>query len=279
MSFWTGLGQNVRVVAAVVAKEWRVFWRYPMNAAMSLLMPLTWLAPVYFMGQTFAVNGEALGFRAATGTGDFVAFMVLGGVVGSYVRAVFWGIGFALKEEMEQGTLESLWLTPNSRLVLLVGRSTVSVLITSLNTVGVMLAVYFLFGFEVAGNVGTALLILVPLIIGLYGFGIAYAGVVLVARDAHTLTDLGSFLVDVVSGTNYPLSALPRALMILGLTLPITYGIDAFRALLLGTAPLVPVPVSVAVVLVSAVVFWLLGHRVFSRIDARVRVMGTLGTH
>src|SRR5690606_14740292 len=144
MSFWTGLGQNVRVVAAVVAKEWRVFWRYPMNAAMSLLMPLTWLAPVYFMGQTFAVNGEALGFRAATGTGDFVAFMVLGGVVGSYVRAVFWGIGFALKEEMEQGTLESLWLTPNSRLVLLVGRSTVSVLITSLNTVGVMLAVYFL---------------------------------------------------------------------------------------------------------------------------------------
>ncbi|HEY8417808.1 MAG TPA: hypothetical protein VIK93_07225 [Limnochordales bacterium] len=113
----------------------------------------------------------------------------------------------------------------------------------------------------------------------LYGFGIAYAGVVLYARDANTLTDVGSFLVEVVSGLNYPITSLPRALMILGLTLPITYGVDAMRALVLGTRPLVAVPVSVAVVLVSMAAFLVVGRRVFDRVDARVRAMGTLGSH
>ncbi len=275
----TDLRENMRVLMAVVVKEWRVSWRYPMNAVMSLVTPVMWLAPVYFMGLTFSDSGEAAGFRASTGTGDFVAFMVLGGVVASYVRAVFWRMGFSLKEEMEQGTLESLWLTPNPRLWLLVGRSVVSVLLTGINTVAVMAIVYFLFGFEMAGNVAAALLILVPLIIALYGFGIAYAGVVLYVKDANTLTDVTSFLVEVVGGFNYPVTSLPRALMVVGLALPVTYGVDAIRALMLGTNPLVPVPVSVAVVLASTVVFWFLGRWVFHRVDDRVRAMGTLGTH
>lgn len=273
------LAKNLRVVRAVIVKELRVWLRYPANAVMTALMPVMWLTPVYFMGQSFSHNGQAAGFAAATGTGDFMAFVVLGGVVGAYVRAVFWGIGFSLKEEMEQGTLESLWLTPNPRLWLLIGRSAVSVVIATLYTIVVLPVVYFLFGLETVGNVAGALLILVPLVIGLYGFGIAYAGVVLYARDATTLTDIGSFLVEVVSGLNNPITSLPRALMVLGLAVPITYGVDAMRALMLGTRPLVPVPVSVAVVLLSMAVFLMLGRRVFDRVDARVRTMGTLGTH
>src|SRR5690606_12680832 len=115
------------------------------------------------------------------------------------------------------------------------------------------------------------------LIIALYGFGIAYAGIVLYVKDANSLTDLTSFFVEVVSGFNYPVTALPRALMIVGLALPVTYGVDAIRAVVLGTRPLVPVPLSVAVVLVSVVVCWLAGRWLFHRVDARVRAMGTLG--
>ncbi|OUN01337.1 MAG: hypothetical protein BAA04_03925 [Firmicutes bacterium ZCTH02-B6] len=279
MEWRTDLRTNLRVVRAIIAKDWRVYWRYPVNAFMSLLTPIMWLTPVFFLGLTFSRDGDALGFRASTGTGDFVAFMVLGGVVASYVRTVFWQMGFSLKTEMEQGTLESLWLTPNSRLWLLVGRSVVNVLLTAINTVTVMAAVYLLFGFEMTGNVGQALLILLPLIVALYGFGIAYAGIVLYVKDANSLTDLTSFFVEVVSGFNYPVTALPRALMVVGLALPVTYGVDAIRAIVLGTRPLVPVQVSVAVVLVSVVVFWVLGRWIFNRVDARVRAMGTLGTH
>lgn len=267
------------VLWAVIRKEWRVFLRYPLNAVMRIVEPIMWLVPVYFMGVSFSVDGEAVGFAASAGTSDFLAFILLGSVVSSYVSAVLWGMGFSLKQEMEQGTLESLWLTPNSRLWLLVGRSTVSVLITGLNTVGVMVVAYFLFGFEITGSIAAALVVLVPMVIALYGFGIAYAGIVLYLRDANTLSDMGGYVLQLVTGVNFPVTALPRALMVVGMALPMTYAIDAMRALLIDARPLVAVPASFAIVIVSMVAFLVLGRVVFERIDARVRTMGTLSTH
>lgn len=267
------------VLWAVIRKEWRVFLRYPLNAIMRIIEPIMWLVPVYFMGVSFSVDGEAVGFAASTGTSEFLTFILLGSVVSSYVSAVLWGIGFSLKQEMEQGTLESLWLTPNSRLWLLVGRSTISVLITALNTAGVGLVAYFLFGFEITGSIIAALLVLIPMVIALYGFGIAYAGIVLYLREANVLSDVGGYIMQLLTGVNFPVTALPRALMVLGMAFPMTYAIDAMRALLLGTKPLVAVPLSFAIVIASMVAFLMLGRVVFDRIDAKVRTMGTLSTH
>lgn len=238
-----------------------------------------WMAPVYFLGLSFSENGRAIGFASSTGTNDFIGYILLGSVVGSYVSAVFWGLGFSLKQEMEQGTLESVWLTPTSRLWLLVGRSTIGVLITGLNTVSVMVAAYFLFGFQMGDAIGKALLILVPTVIGLYGVGIAYAGVVLLLRDANTLTDIGSYVLNLLSGQDFPVTSLPKALLVVGMTLPMTYAIDLLRTLLLHTEPLTALPISVAIILGSTVVFVTLGRVVFRRIDAKVRRAGTLATH
>lgn len=271
--------QDWHVLWAVVKKEWQVFLRYPLNAVMRIVEPIMWLVPVYFMGMSFSVDGQAVGFAAYTGTSNFLTFILLGSVVSSYVSAVLWGIGFSLKHEMEQGTLESLWLTPNSRLWLLVGRSTVSVLITGLNTIGVGLVAYFLFGFEITGSILAALAVLFPMIVALYGFGIAYAGIVLYLREANALSDMGGYVLQMLSGVNFPITTLPKGLMILGLALPMTYAIDAMRALLIGSTPLVAVPISFGIVIASMLVFLMLGRSVFDRIDRKVRTLGTLSTH
>lgn len=277
---WRGVfRQNMAVLWAVVRKEWLIHTRYPMNLIMRFVEPLMWMTPVYFLGMSFSENGQAVGFAGSTGTNDFIGYILLGSVVGSYVSAVFWGLGFSLKQEMEQGTLESVWLTPNSRLWLLVGRSVIGVVITGLNTISVMVAAYFLFGFQIGDAIGKALLILVPTVIGLYGLGIAYAGVVLLLRDANTLTDIGSYMLNLLSGQDFPVTSLPKALLVVGMTLPMTYAIDLLRTLLLNTEPLVAVPISVAVIAVSTVLFIALGRIVFRRIDAKVRRMGTLATH
>lgn len=277
---WRGVfRQNMAVLWAVVRKEWLIHTRYPMNLIMRFVEPLMWMTPVYFLGMSFSENGQAVGFAGSTGTNDFIGYILLGSVVGSYVSAVFWGLGFSLKQEMEQGTLESVWLTPNSRLWLLVGRSIIGVVITGLNTISVMVAAYFLFGFQIGDAIGKALLILVPTVIGLYGLGIAYAGVVLLLRDANTLTDIGSYMLNLLSGQDFPVTSLPKALLVVGMTLPMTYAIDLLRTLLLNTEPLVAVPISVAVIAGSTVVFLAVGRRVFRRIDAKVRRMGTLATH
>jgi ABC-2 type transport system permease protein len=270
---------QLRVLAVVVRKEWTVFWRYPLNAVMRVIEPVMWLAPIYFLGRSFTSGGSAAGFAASTGTGNFLSFVLLGGIVGSYISAVFWGLGWSLKQEMDQGTLESLWMTPNPRVLLLVGRSVVSIVLTALTTAGVLTAAYLLFGFRLGGDFWAALLLLIPTVLALYGFGIAYSGVVLLLREANTLTDVGSYAIQILSGYLNPVTVLPRALLVISLTLPVTYALDAMRALVLGTRPLVPIGVSTGIILLSVPLFVAWGRYTFDRVEARVRKQGTLGMH
>jgi ABC-2 type transport system permease protein len=60
------------------------------------------------------------------------------------------------------------------------------------------------------------------------------------------------------------------------LSLPMTYGFDAVRGLLLNTRTLLPIPVEVGVLLVVMVVFIFLGLWSFRRLERRVRQKGTL---
>src|SRR5512143_1395531 len=69
---------SLRALYAVAAKDWRQYWRYPLNAVSSVLQPLIWLTPVYFMGLAFSVNGKALGFAGYTGTTDYISFILIG---------------------------------------------------------------------------------------------------------------------------------------------------------------------------------------------------------
>ena len=121
----------------------------------------------------------------------------------------------------------------------------------------------------------TALLMLV----GLYGFGFAFAAVILIMRDANTLVDMSSYLVQTFSGSSFPLDALPLWLMLLSLAIPLTYGYDAVRGWLLHTRTFLPVQVEVAILVVFMFVMVYIGVRVFARLERCVRIRGTLGQH
>src|SRR5512135_911083 len=69
---------QLRAIYAVTAKDWRQYWRYPLNAISHILQPIVWLTPVYFMGLAFSVNGKALGFAGYSGTTDYMSFILLG---------------------------------------------------------------------------------------------------------------------------------------------------------------------------------------------------------
>jgi ABC-2 type transport system permease protein len=269
----------IGMLLAVAKKDLIQFFRYPVNAAFRVIEPLMWLTPAFFLGQSFSVDGRAAGFEAFSGTSDFFSFLLIGSFLGAYINSVFWGIGYSLKVEMDAGVLETNWMAPVPRIAFLVGRTITSLVITTLNCTGVLLASWMLFGFRVTGSVGLAMLIAVPMLAGLYGFGFAFAGLVLLMRDANTLVDVSSFLVGELSGRGFPVTVLPRFLLILSLALPTTYGYDAVRALLLGTDPLLPLWLSVVVLVGFMVVMLVLGAYAFLRIELRCRARGTLGLH
>jgi ABC-2 type transport system permease protein len=273
------LKAQLRALYVIALKDWKVFWRYPLNAVSNIFQPIIWITPIYFMGKAFSTNGQALGFAAYSGTSDYMSFILLGTVLTNFIMTVFWGMGYALKNDMDAGVLESNWLTPVPRLLILVGRTLSSLLVTII-TSAIMLALgAALFGFQPTGNTWAAFLTAIPMLIGLYGFGFAFAAVVLLMREANTLVDVSSFLVQGLSGTNFPVNSLPTWLIPIALILPLTYGLDAVRGWLLQTETLLPLPVEIAILIVFMFVMVWFGAWVFYRVERRVRTLGTLGQH
>jgi ABC-2 type transport system permease protein len=200
-------------------------------------------------------------------------------VLSNFINSVFWGIGYALKEDMESGVLESTWLTPTARPILLIGR-TITNMFTTIIISAVMLAIAaLLFGFRPTGSALLALVPVLPMLIGMYGFGMAFAAIVLLMRDANTLVDVGSFLVTLFSGAQFPVQALPRYLLPISLALPLTYGFDAARGILLQSTTILPIPLEIGLLVVFMFLMIFIGHRVFTNMERTVRQKGTLGQH
>jgi ABC-2 type transport system permease protein len=273
------LRTQLRALYVIARKDWKVFWRYPLNAFSHIFQPIIWLTPVYFMGKAFSVNGQALGFAAYSGTSDYMSFILLGTVLTNFILTVFWGMGYALKNDMDAGVLESNWLTPVPRLLILVGRTLSSLLVTTITSAIMLLIAGALFGFRPTGNTLAAFLTAIPMLIGLYGFGFAFAAVVLLMREANTLVDVSSFLVQGFSGTNFPVKSLPTWLIPIALILPLTYGLDAVRGFLLQSETLLPIPVEIGILIVFMFGMLWFGAWVFHRVERRVRTLGTLGQH
>jgi ABC-2 type transport system permease protein len=270
---------HVRAALAIAKKDFITFYRYPLNALFRVIEPIAWLTPVYFLGRSFAgPNGNA-GFAAYTGTSDYMSFILVGAVLSNYVAAVFWGMGFALKNDMNAGVLETNWMMPIPRALLLAGMTLASLAITTLNSAVMLLLASLAFGFQVGGGVLAAALTLVPMLIALYGFGFAFVAAVLLMRDANTLVDVSNYVVSTLSGSQFPVNVLPRLLLPLSLAIPLTYGYDAVRGFLLGSATLLPLEYEIAILLLFMCAMVPIGFLIFKRVELRCRMLGTLSQH
>src|SRR5512143_2660628 len=140
------LMSQLRALFAIARKDWKQYWRYPLNAVSTIFQPIIWLAPAFFMGRAFSVNGQAVGFAQYSGTTDFTSFIILGTVLGNFINAVFWGMGYALKNDMDSGVMESNWLMPIPRLLILVGHSVTNLVITAITSLGMLIVCGLIFG-------------------------------------------------------------------------------------------------------------------------------------
>jgi len=188
-------------------------------------------------------------------------------------------MGYALKNDMDSGVMESNWLTPIPRLLILVGHSVTNLIVTAITSLGMLFFGGLLFGFNTSGDVWSAFQPIIPMMIGLYGFGFAFAAVVMIMKEANTLVDVSSFLVQIFSGSNFPFNALPRFLLPVALALPLTYGLDAVRAHLIGTKTILSLQWEMALLIVFMFAMLWIGVTTFRSLERRVRTLGTLGQH
>lgn len=266
-------------IEAIIKKDAKIFSRYPVNAIFRVIEPIMWIAPVYFLSRAFQVNGENIGFSQYTGTTDFMAFLVIGSIVGSFVSSVLWGMGFSLKSEMDAGVIESNWLTPIPLWVQLIGRSIFSLIITTINSLTTAFLIWILFGFNIGNGIGEALITLIPMLIALYGLGFGIAALVLITNNANNIIDITNFALNVLSGESFPVTVLPRGIMAVSLALPITYGYDAIRGILLETNTLLPLHIERWILIGFMIVGVFVGYKILVRTEKHCKTMGNIGFH
>jgi len=230
---------DVRAFGAAARKEWRILRRYPSMFLGFLFWPIALPAAYVFQARGYAGDSQASidAFASRAGTTEIAGFLFLGWAAYMWISMILWGPGTALRTEQVRGSLEALFLTPVSRLVILFG-PVVSQVIWALWMFAVVgLTMTVVFGVEITGpEVLRALGVIVVAVPAIYELGALCAGVVLRFGEVSALVQGVRGVFTVFCGMSFPIIILPEWGRAIALSLPPTYLInDLRRALLLGS--------------------------------------------
>ncbi len=274
------LRQETRAAWAIARKELRIFARYRLNAVNQVAQPIYQvLIPGILLGATFAVGGEAVGLAETAGTRDVVGFLFLGMLALTLASAGFWGVAFAIKLELDAGTLEPAWLTPTRRETFIVGLTAAGLVVAAMTTVILVLIGIWLFGADIAPRVAIGVPVLGLASVGVLGIGYLVGALVLRMRDANFFVDAVDFIFVGLSGAAFPIVVLPDAVRWISYLLPTTYALDLMRVSALGTRPLLDARLEWALLALTSVILLAVGRWTWLATEHRLRVRGTLGQH
>jgi ABC-2 type transport system permease protein len=264
---------NFSVVLASMRMRLITITRYPGQMIMDVFVPIVFASMPILLGRASAGDQAAAIFEANTGTANYVGFMIIGSSVFSMVSYAFWHIAYWVRWEMETGTLESLYLTPTSRLWVAMGTAAYSLLRSVISS----LLAYFIGSWVLGVNPfeGELLLALLFVMVGavpLYGFALLFGAVVLKLKEANALINVMQWGVSFLMGIFFPIAILPPFLKFLALLFPPTWMTNGVRSALLGVGYFFGEwYLDLAVLWAFLLVAPLLGYWVFVRVENGIR--------
>jgi len=273
---------DLRAFGAAGMKEWRLLRRYPSMFLGFLFWPI--VLPLAYVLQARAYSGESQAaldaFARNTGTTQIAGFLFLGWATYMWISMILWGPGTSLRTEQIRGSLEALFLTPVSRLVILFGPlvSQVAWAIWMFGIVGGVLVVFF--GVSIGpGEALRALGVILVAVPALYGLGALFAAVVLRFGEVQAMVQGVRGVFTVFCGMSFPIAILPEWAHRVALTLPPTYLIGDLRSVLLGSSSLVGTIPDLAILLGLGTVISALAVVAFKRTERHARRGGSLAQY
>src|SRR5437660_1361887 len=243
---------------------WLVFGRYfgllihnPVWIALGVLQPLLYLI-------LFAPLLKPIASMRGFGPGGAYNVFVPGLLVqlGMFGAA---GVGFSLIAELRAGVVERMRVTPVSRLALLLGRALRDIVILDLQA-AILVLLSLPFGLKV--NFGGVLVVLALVaVLGLLTASLSYAAALwLKSEDSFAPLTFGLTLpLLLLSGVLLPLTLAPQWLRSVAAFNPLSYAVDAARAVFNDHLTDVSVEKGVLITAVLALVAVVLAVRSFGR--------------
>jgi ABC-type transport system involved in cytochrome c biogenesis permease component len=195
--------------------------RYPGQLAMDIFIPIVFAAMPILLGRATAGDQAAAVFEANTGTANYVGYMIIGSSAFAMVSYAFWHIAYWVRWEMETGTLESLYLTPTSRMWVASGVALYSLMRSLFSALTSYFVGSWIMGVDpFQGELLIALLFLVVGAIPLYGVSLLFGALVFKAQRcqcADQCDAVGGFVPD---GHLFPGGHVPAAAQAGGIGFP-----------------------------------------------------------
>lgn len=262
---------------AMVKKQLITMTRYPVNFITSFAQMFIIILLFTFATLMFSPGGHQLGGAGGTTGG----IMMYGFVLFMFLSDTLWTIGYNIRWEQYQGTLESLYLTPASKFASLVSRVTVSLVWTGLNLIAAMLFVQVTLGRLPFRHLGLAAYLLVMSLAGTFGFGFAFAAYTLEVKESAQLTaNFLQFALMALCAMFFPFSTLPAFVSAISRLIPLSYAVDAFRSTLMGYPPgfpeLLPIEQEIVIVTLFGLLMPLLGYGLYKAAEYKGRKDGSL---
>jgi ABC-2 type transport system permease protein len=209
---------------------------------------------------------------------------IYGFILYMFLSDTLFTIGYNVRHEQVQGTLEQLYLSPASKFASLVSRVTNTLVWTSLLSLVGAAVMTALIGELPVENPGLGLYLLVMALSGTFGIGFAFAAMTFYLKEtANTVANLAQFAIIVLCAIFFPFSALPKAVVFVSRLLPPAYAVDAFRSALMGFPPgfpeLAPFAVEFWIVTVFGVGMPMVGYWLYRRAEDAARREGSLSVY
>jgi len=262
---------------AMVRVQTILISRYPVNLASGLLVSF---------GGVLALALATRMFTPATSgsTGEIAGVMFYGYLLYIFLSDSLWRIGYSVRQDQVQGTLEGLYLTPAWKFASLVSRAVPLFVLTGTGAVLALAAANWIFGGLPAANLGLATVVFLCSVVGTFGLGFCFAAYTLVAGEAASSTaNFLEFALLVVCAMFFPFRVLPGPVQWISRIIPLSYCVDAFRSMLIGLPPgfpeLAPIGTELVIVAMYAVMMPILGYALFRAVERRLRQTGRLGQY
>ncbi|NJE25843.1 ABC transporter permease [Thermococcus sp. MV5] len=223
------------ILSAVIEKEFRMFFRYPLRVISSVLVGLVFLLQFVFFGQAILGGRYSALLEVSTGMGDYPTYALIGYVLWwvsvSPMEAYVWGV----RRELQRGTFETNILSP-AKIVELLSSLAMSWLLMDSVLMGVVFAIgIVIFDIPLTFSVILkSLPIIFASLVAFLGFGFVFAGLVMMLKNIGPFAQIFEFAMLFFSGVFFPLSVMPKAMIAFSKIFPLTHAAYIIRALFVG---------------------------------------------
>jgi len=274
------LKAELRAVWECNVKEWKIELAYPISFLRSTIEPVIFLLPFLLFGLILVGGRYSESLEQLVGTGDIVTYIFVGYMIMGFIGTAVWAMGFSIRREQWFGTLESIYVTPTSRLSLVFGMALHSTMHQSIGTLLEFGVIYAVFGLalKIQGILPT-LAVFALMMFALYGFGIFVSALGLLLKEGWIVAEGLHSIMMILSPVAYPLIVLPNFAQQMSIMFPTAPALEGMRSFLIKDYALKTVG-NVFLHLLALDMAWILfGITIFYITDRYVRGRGTLGKY